>query len=398
MFTSMRYWPAVGGAETQFRDLANSIADQDRVTVITQSTDQKIDDPLRHTTLDSNNSRHFRDGSVDVHVVTPDQHKRWLLKPMIAMAHRKRTKKLGLSLYNTIFEKPLKGHVENADLIYNILVGTEYYSALSWHIARWANIPFVIRPMVHPGSWGDSPFLIDLYRRADAVVALLNSEKKYYESLGVPSNRIHVVGIFPLVEPVENPHAFRVKYQIKGRMVLFIGRKVAYKGYQTLMESAPLLWERYPDTTFVFVGPDEVDGVSPNRYKELLNDGRVRSIGVVSEQEKAEALAACDVLCLPSRHEIFPSVILEAWHFAKPVIVGNIPYLCDLVNEGECGYIAEQNAEDLARGLIELFDSPDLMKNHGRRGQEKLEEYYTKDAVVRHTMSIFEQLCSASKS
>ena len=396
LFTSMRYWPAVGGAETQFRELAKSVAIQDSVTVLTQSTDQKIDNPLRHTTLDSKEEHHFQDGTVDVHVISPDRHRRWLLKPMMALAHRPQTKKTGLRLYQSVFENALMSHVNKADLIYNILLGTEYYSALSWLVARRAKIPFVIRPMVHPGAWGDSPFLFDMYRRADAVIALLDTEKQYYESMGVPSERIHVVGIFPLIEPVPNPDIFRVKHQIGGRMILFVGRKVAYKGYQTLLECAPRLWANYPDATFVFIGPEETDGTSNGRANQWLDDPRVRSIGAVTEQEKAEALAACDVLCLPSRHEILPSVVLEAWHFCKPVVVGDIPYLRDLVDEGACGYISKQNAEDLARGLIKLFDSPNLMKNYGQRGHEKLEKYYTKDAVVRHMRSVFEQLCPAS--
>ncbi len=392
LFTSMRYWPAVGGAETQFRELARLMATQDPVTVLTQSTDQKIDNPLRHTTLDSKEVQHFQDGPVDVHVVTPERRKRWLIKPMMALAHRPQTKKLGLRLYRSAFENAMMSHVNKADLIYNILLGTEYYSTLSWHVARRAKIPFVIRPMVHPGAWGDSPFLFDMYRRADAVIALLDTEKKYYESMGVPSERIHVVGIFPLIEPVPNPDIFRVRHQIKGRMILFVGRKVAYKGYQTLLECAPRLWVNYPDATFVFIGPDEADETSNALADEWLDDPRVRSIGMVTEQEKAEALAACDVLCLPSRHEIFPSVILEAWHFSKPVVVGDIPYLRDLVDEGESGLISAQNPEVLSEGLTKMFDHPDLMLQYGSRGHEKFQRHYTKEAVVKNMRRVFEQL------
>lgn len=391
LFTILRYWPAVGGAETQLRELANALADDHTVTVATQTTAQHITDPLKQTTVHAPVRSVYQDGKVTVHVIHPNRSARWALWPMLKLASIESTKQLGFRLYAAALEDPLLQLAHGADVMYNALVGTEYYSALSWRVARRLGIPFVIRPMVHPGSWGDSPFLLDLYRRADAVLALLESEKKFYVSSGVPEERIHVVGIFPLIAGTTDGAAFRARYGIRGRMVLFIGRKVPYKGYQTLLAAAPLVWARHPDVTFVCIGPEEGESASGVTMAHT-SDPRILLIGAVSEQEKADAFAACDIFCLPSRHEIFPSVILEAWHFAKPVIAGDIPYLRELVGDGECGYIVEQYPEQLADRILALLDHPERMREYGARGRQKLTAHYTKEAVVQRTLQVFERV------
>lgn len=388
LFTIMRYWPAVGGAETQFHELAMAFSHDHSVTVATQTTAQYIVDPLRETTIQSPEPCMYHDDNVNVHIIHPDQNRRWLLWPMLKLAHTESTKWLGLHFYAAALEQALLKLAANQDIVYNALVGTEYFSALSFRVARRMKIPFVIRPMVHPGSWGDSPFLIKLYRQADAVLALLDCEKQYYIGLGIPEDRIHVVGIFPILSEEGSSARFRAQHHIQGRIVLFLGRKVSYKGYQALLSAAPLVWNCHADVTFVCIGPEETTA----QPEDINDDPRIRLIGSVSEQEKADAMAACDIFCLPSRHEIFPSTILEAWHFKKPVIVGDIPYLRELVGNGECGDVVEQNPEQIAQHINALFDNPSQMEQLGWHGQQKLKKHYSKDVVISTISRIFEEL------
>jgi glycosyltransferase involved in cell wall biosynthesis len=47
----------------------------------------------------------------------------------------------------------------------------------------------------------------------------------------------------------------------------------------------------------------------------------VRALGFVSEEDKWDALAACDLLVMPSQYESLSIALLEAWCVGKPVLV-----------------------------------------------------------------------------
>ena len=70
-----------------------------------------------------------------------------------------------------------------------------------------------------------------------------------------------------------------------------------------------------------------------------------------------EKLPCCDYLVLPSRHETFGIVLIEAMSCGLPVIstkVGSIP---EIVTSQEIGVLVELDSpESLAKGIIKAFD------------------------------------------
>jgi glycosyltransferase involved in cell wall biosynthesis len=56
------------------------------------------------------------------------------------------------------------------------------------------------------------------------------------------------------------------------------------------------------------------------------------TLGFVDEQTKWDALAACDLLVMPSPYESLSMVLLEAWAVGKPVLVNG---KCDVL-VGQC--------------------------------------------------------------
>ena len=49
-------------------------------------------------------------------------------------------------------------------------------------------------------------------------------------------------------------------------------------------------------------------------------DPRVRHLGFLSDEDKFDAMAAADVLVMPSYYESLSMVALEAWALGKPVL------------------------------------------------------------------------------
>jgi glycosyltransferase involved in cell wall biosynthesis len=118
------------------------------------------------------------------------------------------------------------------------------------------------------------------------------------------------------VEPPSHVDAdsFRRTYGIEGPFALYVGRLDESKGVGQLLRDfgAYRRWTGDERTELVLLGKQVMDpGKQP----------RVRILGFVPELEKWSALAACDVLVMPSPYESLSIALLEAWTLGKPVLV-----------------------------------------------------------------------------
>ena len=189
--------------------------------------------------------------------------------------------------------------------------------------------------------------------------------------LGVSAERIHVTGTGPVVASTAFPDSFLAKHFISGPFVLFLGQHYDYKGYRQVLESTKLVWEKFSDAHFVFIGPAVKD--SENTFK-LFEDPRVKRLGQVSLQDKTDALAACALLCVPSMQESFGSVYTEAWQFEKPVIGGNIPAISDVIKEGGRWLLSRSGGQHDCFSNYRLVESSYPGRSHGKSRQNKSRE------------------------
>lgn len=137
-------------------------------------------------------------------------------------------------------------------------------------------------------------------------------------------------------------------------VVAFAGRPTHAKGAYDLIEALARLQHVRP--MLLIAGPP----LSAD-LRATIQRLRVDAVemGLLSHTELAQALAASDVLCLPSYNEGLPASICEAMVSGRPVIatpVGGIP---EIVKDGETGYIVPVgDPRALARRLNDLATDP----------------------------------------
>ena len=171
-----------------------------------------------------------------------------------------------------------------------------------------------------------------------------------------------------------------------------MGQKYRYKGIGALLRAAPIVWRRFPEVRFAFVGPRTA--YSRRRFA-ATTDRRVLELDQVDLQEKTDALAACDILCVPSSQESFGGVFTEAWSLSKPVIGCDIPAVRQVIDDGRDGLLVEQGPGPIAEALVCLLESRTLMEEMGRRGKTKVESQFTWPRLATKTEAVYRRVLGA---
>ncbi|OBH74722.1 glycosyl transferase family 1 [Mycobacterium mantenii] len=95
------------------------------------------------------------------------------------------------------------------------------------------------------------------------------------------------------------------------------------------------------------------------------------------------ALADADLLCVPSRSEAFPLVILEAMARSVPVAASAICAVPEMLDFGEAGFLVNPvSVAGWRDSLQRILADPDALPAMGRRGFERMHRYYTVEAMT----------------
>ena len=170
-----------------------------------------------------------------------------------------------------------------------------------------------------------------------------------------------------------------------------MGHKTAGKGALHLLDACRSLLAERPDLTVAMVGAPTPTFMRHYRALPGLLRERVLNLSL-SEQEKHDLLAACSALVLPSQHDSFGIVLLEAWLHGKPVIGGRAGGIPDVIEDGHTGLLVPfGGVPALAQAIAWLLDHPIEAAQMGTRGQERTLQRWTWDAVYSRVRLAYER-------
>jgi glycosyltransferase involved in cell wall biosynthesis len=289
----------------------------------------------------------------------------------------------------------LRRHAEDRDLIHN--VGREYLDS-SLAVGAELDLPVVLTPLAHVGQFhgGDAPEDFERYRRASAITTMTDWERSWYTQHGIDPYRVVTTGMGPNSARSRDGAAFRARNGIPlgVPIVLYIGRRERYKGFVHLLDAAELVWRTHPDARFVFIGMRGYYGAVVDEFARYT-DERIVEIENASAAERSAALDACDVCAIPSQHETFGLVYLEAWLHEKPVIGGDIPAVREVIAHGKDGLVVPQRVNDIASAISALLADAELRARMGRAGAAKIAERWEWDRVMDRVETAYERALEA---
>ncbi|MDO5502414.1 MAG: glycosyltransferase family 4 protein, partial [Actinomycetia bacterium] len=159
-------------------------------------------------------------------------------------------------------------------------------------------------------------------------------------------------------------------------VVGFIGRLTSDKGVEDLVEAfrSPALNAK---ARLLLIGQVEDPSIA-SRLEEIT--ARVIPIGFV--RDIRPYLPAIDILCLPTKREGFPNVVLEAAAAGIPAITTRATGARDSVVDGETGTLVDAgDTRALVGGINRLIDQPHVRQQMGRNARLRVERDFAPQRI-----------------
>ena len=194
-----------------------------------------------------------------------------------------------------------------------------------------------------------------------------------------------VVGVGSEIPERSNAGRFRQKFDMRDRFAIYVGRIDENKGCVELFE----FFEHYSASLvdgmhLVLIGTPHVP---------IPKHPRIHHLGFLEDQDKYDAMAAAELLIMPSYLESLSMVALEAWAMGKPVLANA---KCDVL-QGQClrsnaGLFYDELSRSSPRRCGPSIPTPSLQAALGRNGRAFFETHYAWPVIEKKYVDMLEQL------
>jgi glycosyltransferase involved in cell wall biosynthesis len=154
-------------------------------------------------------------------------------------------------------------------------------------------------------------------------------------------------------------NTFKEKYEVRGRIIAYIGRIHPTKGLDLLVRAFAMITGEVPDATLVIAGKGSEKYLRKclELAEKLEIGSKIRYLGYISEEDKIGLIDASDVIVLPSKHagESYPLIVDEVKARRKPLVVTNYGSLPHRIINGVEGVIVHADPKSLAEGIMQIL-------------------------------------------
>ena len=279
----------------------------------------------------------------------------------------------------------LLSHVRATEAAYDYVFFFSYRYFHSYHGVRAAPSRAILVPTAERDEAIGLAISPRIFRGVRALMYNSPEERRMIQAV---SNNQDVPGVVVGIgsEIARQPQAerFRQKYGITAPFALYVGRIDQNKGCRELFSFYLNGLQTLPrGLRLVLIG------------KALLpipDHPRIHHLGFVDDQDKFDALAAADLLVMPSYYESLSMVALEAWALGKPVLANG---KCEVLR-GQCirskaGLYYETQAEFIET-LRAIAESRTLNAALGANGRRFFQQHYSWPVIEQKYLDMLQQL------
>jgi glycosyltransferase involved in cell wall biosynthesis len=257
-----------------------------------------------------------------------------------------------------------------------------YYQA--YHGARAVPDKAILVPTAERDPVVGLGIFAPVFRGARAIMYNSHEERAMIDAVSGRRGPGVVVGVGSNVPDRPQAGRFRRKYGIHRPFAIYVGRIDVNKGCRELFEFFQQYAARTPrGLDLILVG---------SKHLDIPAHPRIKHLGFLPDEDKFDAIAAADVLVMPSPYESLSMVTLEAWALGRPVLANA---RCDVLR-GQCARsnagLFYSNVDEFCEGLFVLESTGPAAAVLGRNGRDYFRRNYTWPVVERKYLEMFERL------
>ena len=247
------------------------------------------------------------------------------------------------------------------------------------------------------GWWVGSRRVLD---DAAAILCVGEEERRQTQQRFPDKRVIHLAnGVDPNGFATGDRDRFRNAYHIPSDayVIVMVGRIDPQKNQIFAIDLLPELIKLNPKTHVVIIGPVTNENYNKKLARKINEKGFGSHVTVIDglaagSQELVDAYHGADIFLLPSIHEPFGIVILEAWAAGLPVVASRVGGIPSFVNHGDDGLLFEPNDEaGFIMALKIILESPEKARELAAAGKLKAKGQYSWDRIIRSLVNIYEE-------
>jgi len=216
--------------------------------------------------------------------------------------------------------------------------------------------------------------------------------KRLMDTCGIADPVVIPVGLnlseFSPLEPSENRFHEPVK-------IVTVSELTHRKGIDILINAFPLVRERFEKCELHIIGDGDMSETL-HKQAESLNG---RSSGILFHGAVSfpyDEFSNYDLLCIPSRSDNYPVVIVEAMLGGLPVVGADVGGIPEIIDDGQCGVVVDpESATSLAGGILDLLErGPERMRGLGSNGEKFARECLGVEHATNATQQVYQKVLS----
>ena len=213
-------------------------------------------------------------------------------------------------------------------------------------------------------------------RRASRVLAISGHSATEFRRANAWFEGSEIPVCYPGLPEIENEHE-----SAGGDYALIVGRmsrEERYKGHDLLLDIWGEVRIRHPGAELLVAGGGDDRPRLEEKAKLLGLGGAVRFLGKVSPEELDRLYRGCAFFVMPSRHEGFGFVFLEAMRAGKACI-GARGAASEIIEDGVTGYLVAPDDPGTVTSAIErVWIDPLAREQMGSMGRQRFRACFTR--------------------
>jgi glycosyltransferase involved in cell wall biosynthesis len=294
------------------------------------------------------------------------------------------------------------------------VIDCQEFNGLAFFFAQEHRYPLTLHcygPLAHLMRSGDlgnvnqlDTELVDIFElaviaEADGLIACSEdvARKHSYRS-GRPMSDFVVIKV-PLSAARDIPSP-TLQSEERFPRLLYFGRVDPLKGASLLMESIPLIAEKFPNFQLIVAGGEPPQPGHTKKYAEIMREkltdlglmDHVRFLGRVSRSVIKQNVVDADVCIFPSKYETAGYACLEAVSYGGAVVataVGGLPEYH--VHEKSVYLVPPNSGSELANGIAAVVEDNKMRLRLKTDGAKHVLETCDPEKIALKTIAIYEK-------